>query len=142
ECLADGVGVGHEVADRAADAPPSQAVQSAAAVSRDVALHGRAAEAGDLGSLLPRQVTVQQPQNEHFSADVAVRVAIPFGVHPPLLVLGQRDPEDGPVLALGGPHPLLTSSPVRQASSLADTSPARLAISSPRPACSWRWTAR
>jgi uncharacterized protein (TIGR00369 family) len=34
-------------------------------------------------------------------------------IHDPLLVLGQRDPEDGPVLALGGPHPRLTFSPVR-----------------------------
>lgn len=111
----------------------------------------------DCVSLIPGVVQHQsdrldQPPSRHrprvagtscpFSADVAVRVAIPFCVHDLLLVLGQRDPEDGPVLALGGPHPRLTSSPVRQASSLGDTSPARPAISSPAPACSWRWTAR
>ena len=89
-----------EVADRTPDAPPSQPVQSAGAVGRDVPLDGRAAQAGDLGGFRPRQATMQKPHDEHLSANMRLRVGIPFRVHHPLLVLGQGDPEHRHVVAL------------------------------------------
>src|SRR4051794_26611092 len=101
--------MGHEAADWTADTPPSQPVQSAAAVSSDVPLDGRAAETGDLGGLLSYQTAVQKPPDKHLSADVGVRVGVPVRVHHPLLVFGQGDPERSHVLALGGPHPILIS---------------------------------
>ena len=58
ECLADGRGVGDEVANRTPDAPPPQPVQSAGAEGRDVPLDGRAAPAGDFGGFRPRQATM------------------------------------------------------------------------------------
>jgi len=84
-----------EVTDRTGASPASQSFQPVVTVGGHISLNGRPADANDLGGLLPGNVTMQKPQNEHLSADVVVRVVVSLGVHNLLLVVRQSDPQPG-----------------------------------------------
>ena len=84
-----------QVADGPGDVPLAQAVEAAVAEGSDVALHGSASQASDLGSLVAAELAVQQPENEHLAADMLLRVRVAFRLDDLLLFLGQFNPKPG-----------------------------------------------
>jgi len=71
----------------------SQAIEPTFTEGSDVPLHGGASEAGDLGCFLAGDATVEQPEDEHFPADMLVRVGVAFVVDNLLLLLSQFNPK-------------------------------------------------
>ena len=91
----DGVGVGRQIADGAGHVPLPQAVQTAVTVRSHVALNGGPAHTGNDGGLCPRDLAVQQPENEHCATDVRLGVRLALGSDDLLLVVGQGNGKPG-----------------------------------------------
>jgi hypothetical protein len=95
ELLADKVTMSSQIAYGASNAPLPQTVQTARAEGGDVALHGSAAQASDLGSFLAADATVEKPQHKHLAADMLLGVGLALSIDQLLLFLGQLNPKPG-----------------------------------------------